>query len=62
MLDVHQVNHTTNDLAIGHILKIDGLASLVTAEPDLLEVVIQLLDDIVLASSSVPGRASPWAG
>ncbi|KAK1253167.1 LOW QUALITY PROTEIN: hypothetical protein MKX08_004354 [Trichoderma sp. CBMAI-0020] len=35
------------DEIASHVLKIHGLAILVAAEPDLLEVVIQLLDDVV---------------
>ncbi|TKW54870.1 hypothetical protein CTA1_24 [Colletotrichum tanaceti] len=45
--DVEQVNHAANNLTVGHVLQVDGLAGAVATEPNLLEVIVQLLDDVV---------------
>ena len=47
MLDVHQISHATNDFSICHVLQIDGLACGVPAEPNLLEIIIELLNDVL---------------
>ena len=47
LLDVHQLDHAADNLTIGHVLKVNGNASRVATEPNLLEVVVELLDDVV---------------
>ncbi len=47
MLDVEKLDHASDDLAVGHILEIHSLAVRLAAKPDLLEIGVQLLDDVV---------------
>ncbi|TFA99144.1 hypothetical protein CCMA1212_009009 [Trichoderma ghanense] len=47
VLDIEQLDEAADDLGVGHVLEVHSLALLVAAEPDLLEVIVQLLDDVV---------------
>src|SRR3979411_7306 len=47
IFDIKKLNHASNNLTIRHVLKIDSLSSLVLTEPDLVEVSVKLLDDVV---------------
>ncbi|ROW05694.1 hypothetical protein VMCG_05231 [Cytospora schulzeri] len=46
VLDVQKLDQSPHNLAVGHVLEINSLTGLVLAEPDLLEVLIELLDDV----------------
>ena len=47
VLDIHQVDHPVDDLRVGHVLEINRVSGSIPTKPDLLEVVVQLLDDVV---------------
>ncbi|KAF3401859.1 hypothetical protein F1880_009718 [Penicillium rolfsii] len=47
VLDVHQIDHAVDNFGIGHVLEVHSLTSGVAAEPHLMEVVIELLDNVV---------------
>ena len=47
MLNIHELDHTTDDLGIGHIFEIHSLPATISTKPSLLEISIQAFDDIV---------------
>ncbi|KAI6759681.1 hypothetical protein HG530_010361 [Fusarium avenaceum] len=48
MLDVEKLDETSQNLGVGHVVEVNSLSLLVATEPDLLAIVVELLDNIVL--------------
>jgi hypothetical protein len=48
VLDVEKLHASAQHFAIGHLIKVNSLAGFVATKPDLLAVVVQLLDNVVL--------------